>query len=223
MYPRIYIYTLLTWQIIIGRTYRNLSHIHSFMWYNYYIYNIDKPRVSKMKIVLGVTGGIAAYKLCSFCSLASKEDHQIQVVQTANSTKFIGSLTFEGLTNRPVLLDTFAHAMDHITYAKWADIVIIAPLSANMLAKIAHGLADDLLSTTILAVPAQTPILLCPAMNTEMWNNPITQRNIQILQESKRFHWLYPVEKRLACGDIGIGGLVEPEHILEKAKELCAQ
>ena len=173
-----------------------------------------------MKILLGVTGGIAAYKACEFCSLAMKAGHEVQVIQTGNSQRFIGSITFEGLTGNPVLIDTFQDAMDHIKWAKWADIVIVAPLSANTLAKIAHGFCDDLLSTTICATPSSTPILLCPAMNTHMWYHPMTQRNVAILQESKRFSWKMPIEKRLACGDIGIGGLVEPSEILDFCEAL---
>lgn len=174
-----------------------------------------------MNIVLGVTGGIAAYKSCNLCSLAQKENHFVQVIQTKNSTKFIGSISFEGLTGKPVLLDTFENAMDHINVAKWADILVIAPLSANVMAKITHGICDDLLTTIVCATPATTPILLCPAMNTQMWLNPITQRNLKILKETKRFHFLLPVEKRLACGDFGVGGLAAPIDILKECHRLC--
>ena len=174
-----------------------------------------------MKIVLGVTGGIAAYKSCEFCSLAIKSGHQLQVIQTANATRFVGPITFEGLTGRPVLQDTFDSAMDHIEWAKWADIIVIAPLSANSLAKIAHGFCDDLLSTTICATPQSTPLLLCPAMNTHMWFHPMTQRNVKSITESARFEWEMPVEKRLACGDFGVGGLAEPASILQRCEELC--
>jgi phosphopantothenoylcysteine decarboxylase / phosphopantothenate---cysteine ligase len=174
-----------------------------------------------MNILLGVTGGIAAYKSCEFCSLAIKAGHQIQVVQTQNASRFVGTITFEGLTGRRVLNNTFEAAMDHIEWAKWADVVVVAPLSANTLAKIAHGLCDDLLSTTICATPKQTPILLCPAMNTHMWIHPLTQRNVDILTATKRFDWQMPVEKRLACGDVGVGGLANPVGILQHCESLC--
>ena len=174
-----------------------------------------------MKILLGITGGIAAYKSCMLCSLAIKDGHEVQVVLTKNATKFVGSVTFEGLTGRPVLTDTFETAMDHIQWAKWADIIAVSPLSANSLSKIATGICDDLLSTLICATPIQTPILLCPAMNTHMWDNPIIQRNINWIKETKRFSILEPVEKRLACGDFGIGGLPEPTVILETIKTIC--
>ena len=175
-----------------------------------------------MNILLGVTGGIAAYKSCEFCSLAVKSGHQIQVLQTTNAAKFVGGITFEGLTGRAVIQDTFESAMDHIEWAKWADIVVVAPLSANSLAKIAHGICDDLLSTTICATPQSTPILLCPAMNTHMWLHPMTQRNVRILTESARFNWEMPIEKRLACGDVGVGGLADPAVILQRCVEICA-
>ncbi len=174
-----------------------------------------------MNILLGVTGGIAAYKSCEFCSLAIKSGHNIQVLQTNNAKRFVGSITFEGLTGRPVLHDTFEAAMDHIEWARWADVVVLAPLSANSMAKIAHGLCDDLLSTTVCATPLSTPILLCPAMNTHMWTHPLTQRNLQILRDSQRFNWEMPVEKRLACGDVGVGGLAAPSDILKHCESLC--
>lgn len=175
-----------------------------------------------MNILLGVTGGIAAYKSCEFCSLAIKKGHQVQVIQTPNSEKFVGAITFEGLTGNRVLTDTFDAAMDHIEWAKWADVVVIAPLSANHLAKIAHGLCDDLLSTTVCATPQSTPILLCPAMNTHMWFHPMTQRNVDIITATNRFKWEMPVEKRLACGDVGVGGLTDPAVILQRCEELSS-
>ena len=175
-----------------------------------------------MNILLGVTGGIAAYKSCEFCSLAMKKGHQVQVIQTPNAAKFVGPITFEGLTGNRVLHDTFEAAMDHIEWAKWADIVVVAPLSANGIAKIAHGLCDDLLSTTICATPVSTPILLCPAMNTHMWFHPMTQRNVQFITDTNRFSWEMPVEKRLACGDVGIGGLADPAAILQRCEDLSS-
>ena len=174
-----------------------------------------------MKILLGITGGIAAYKSCNLCSMAIKNGHDVTVVMTNNATQFVGKMTFEGLTGNPVLTNTFDNAMDHIQWAKWADIVTVAPLSANSLAKVALGICDDLLSTLICATPQNTPILLCPAMNTNMWDNPITQRNVRWIRESNRFSIIDPVEKRLACGDFGIGGLPEPIEILKKIEAIC--
>ena len=169
-----------------------------------------------MNILLGVTGGIAAYKSCELCSLAKKQGHDIKVIMTDNATRFIGPTTFEGLTGDKPYLNIFTDAMDHINLPKWADAIIVAPLSANSMAKIALGLCDDLLTTSILATPFETPIVLCPAMNTNMWCSPITQRNFKWLEQSKRFNFILPIEKRLACGDYGIGGLAEPIDILKK-------
>ena len=168
------------------------------------------------KLLLGVSGGIAAYKACDLTSLAIKAGGDVEVILTENATRFVGPLTFAGLTGRPVHTDNFAPgaAMAHIQLAKWADIVAIAPLSANTLGKIACGLADDLLTTTLLALPRGTRCLLAPAMNTEMWFKPVVQRNIRWIDEMERFSWIAPTEKRLACGDHGVGGLAEPADIL---------
>ena len=140
---------------------------------------------------------------------------------TVNAQKFVGSVTFEGLTGNKVLTDSTENGMDHITWPKWADLVVVAPLSANTLAKIAHGLCDDLLTTSICATPSHTPVLLCPAMNTNMWQNPATLRNRILLEETQRYTILSPVEKRLACGDVGIGALAEPTVILDECHRLC--
>ena len=162
-----------------------------------------------MNIVLGVTGGIAAYKSCEFCSLAVKSGHQIQVIQTMNSSRFVGPITFEGLTGRPVLQDTFDSAMDHIEWAKWADIVVIAPLSANSLAKIAQGFCDDLLMPLFVR-HHNHPYSSVPSHEHTHVVASVTQQNVTSITESGRFEWEILVEKRLACGDVGIGGLQEP-------------
>jgi len=168
------------------------------------------------KLLLGVSGGIAAYKACDLTSLAIKAGWDVEVILTENATRFVGPLTFAGLTGRPAHTDNFAPgaAMAHIHLAKWADIVVVAPLSANTLGKIACGLADDMLTTTLLALPRGTRCLLAPAMNTEMWFKPVVQRNIRWIDEMERFSWIAPTEKRLACGDHGVGGLAEPADIL---------
>jgi phosphopantothenoylcysteine decarboxylase/phosphopantothenate--cysteine ligase len=177
-----------------------------------------------MNLLLGVSGGIAAYRACELVSLAVKAGHAVQVVMSANATRFVGPITFEALSGRPVLTDTFdpafpgrdgaPAAMAHITLAKWADLAIVAPVSANTLAKLAFGLADDALTTTLLALPHGRRVVLAPAMNTEMWLNPATQRNVHMLQELGRFEIVGPAEKRLACGDVGPGGMAEPADLL---------
>ena len=166
------------------------------------------------KLLLGVTGGIAAYKACELTSLAVKAGWQVEVILTANATRFVGPVTFAGLTGRPVHVDLYADAMAHIALAKWADVCVVAPLSANVLGKLACGLADDLLTTTVMALPRGRPCLLAPAMNTEMWLNPVVVRNVRWLDELGRYGWVQPTEKRLACGDVGVGGLAEPADIL---------
>ncbi|MCP4806957.1 MAG: phosphopantothenoylcysteine decarboxylase [Proteobacteria bacterium] len=169
-----------------------------------------------MKLLLGVTGGIAAYKACELVSLATKSNWSVAVVMTKNATRFVGPTTFEGLTGQPVMVDTFARdgAMDHIDWPKWADVACLAPATANSLGKLANGIADDALSTTFLALRRGTPCVLAPAMNTEMWENPAVQRNMQWLGDQERYVVVPPVSKRLACGDVGVGGLAAPADIL---------
>lgn len=173
-----------------------------------------------MNILLGVTGSVAAYKACEIVSLARKQGHAVRVIQTASAAKLVGPTTFEALSDHPVLLDTFrgvTGTMDHIHWAKWAERVIVAPLSANTLGRLACGLADDALSTVMMAIPRGTPITLAPAMNTEMWLHPIVQRNLRWLADLGRYRVVDPVEKRLACGDYGVGGMADPAEILAAA------
>ncbi|RME20528.1 MAG: hypothetical protein D6798_20265 [Deltaproteobacteria bacterium] len=167
-----------------------------------------------MKLLIGVTGGIAAYKACELVSLSRKRGHEVRVMMTTRATEFVGPLTFAGLTAHRVLTDDGEAAMDHIQWAKWADVVCVAPLTANTLGKLAHGLCDDVLTTTLLALPAATPVVLGPAMNTEMWNHPAVQRNLARVRQDGRVIVVDPVHKRLACGDVGPGGLADPADLL---------
>lgn len=176
-----------------------------------------------MRILLGVTGSIAAYRACEFVSLARKAGHSVRVVMTASATRFVGPVSFEALSDHPVLLDTFVgttSTMDHITWAKWAEVAVVAPLSANTLGKLACGLADDVLTTTLMAVPRGIPVVLAPAMNTEMWLHPVVQRNLRWIEELQRYTLVDPVAKRLACGDIGVGGMAEPAVLLDTVQRL---
>lgn len=173
-----------------------------------------------MNLLLGVSGGIAAYKACELASLAVKRGHDVRVLMTENAARFVGPITFEGLTGHPPLTDTFSDGMAHIQLAKWAQCVALAPVTANLLAKLAMGLADDPLTTTVLAVPARTPVVVAPAMNTEMWLHPATQRNLRWLDELGRYRRIEPVSKRLACGDVGVGGLADPADILALCESL---
>lgn len=173
-----------------------------------------------MNLLLGVSGGIAAYKACELASLAVKRGHAVRVMMTENAARFVGPITFEGLTGHPVLTDTFSDGMAHIAWAKWADCVVLAPATANLVAKLAMGLADDALTTTVMAVPAARPVVVAPAMNTEMWLHPATARNLRWLDELGRYHRVDPVSKRLACGDVGVGGLADPAEILAFCESL---
>lgn len=171
-------------------------------------------------ILLGITGGIAAYKSAALTSALVKLHANVEVVMTENATKFITPLTFEQLTGRKTLVDTFdrnfTHQVEHISLADRTDLVIVAPATANVCAKLAHGLADDMLTTTILA--CKCPKLIAPAMNTNMYENPVTQDNLQLL---RKYGWnvIEPASGRLACGAVGKGKMPDPEllvqHILQ--------
>jgi phosphopantothenoylcysteine decarboxylase / phosphopantothenate---cysteine ligase len=170
-----------------------------------------------MNLLVGVSGGIAAYKACELCSLARKADHQVRVITTKGALQFVGAVTFEGLTGQRVMQGVFDHAMDHIDWAKWADVAVVAPATANVLGKIAQGLADDALTTTLLALGPDKPVVLGPAMNTEMWRHPAVVRNLELLATLGPYTIVDPVEKRLACGDYGPGALAEPADLLAAA------
>ncbi len=166
-------------------------------------------------VLLGVTGGIAAYKAAALASALVKQHASVEVVMTEHATKFIAPLTFEQLTGNRVSVDTFdrnfVHQVEHISLARRSDLVIIAPATANICAKLAHGLADDMLTTTVLA--CRCPKLIAPAMNTNMFENPVTQDNLATL---RHYGWevISPASGRLACGDVGAGKLPEPETLL---------
>lgn len=165
-------------------------------------------------VVLGVTGGIAAYKACELASRLRKAGAEAHVIMTKNACEFVAPLSFETLTNHPVVTDTFARPetweVEHVALAKKADIFVIAPATANIMAKMACGIADDMLSTTVLATKA--PVLVAPAMNTGMWESAATQENVQTLKK-RGVHFVGPEGGYLACGDSGAGRMSEPEAI----------
>ena len=167
-------------------------------------------------VLLGVTGGIAAYKMANVASGLRKAGATVHVIMTENATKFITPLTFETLTNNRCVVDTFArdfqYDVKHISLAKAADLILIAPATANVIAKLANGLADDMLTTTVLA--AKCKKLVAPAMNTAMLENPITQDNIARLRQYG-FGIIEPAVGMLACKDVGSGKLPEPETLLD--------
>ncbi len=167
-------------------------------------------------VVLGVTGGIACYKAASLASALVKQHANVQVIMTENATKFLSPMLFEELTGNRTLTDTFDRnsglRVSHIAVAEQADFLLIAPATANIISKLAHGLADDMVSTTALACTC--PKAVAPAMNTHMYENPVTQDNLDIL---RRYGWevVEPASGRLACGAVGKGKLPEPEVLLE--------
>ena len=174
-------------------------------------------------VVLGVTGGIAAYKSCEVVSRLRKQGAQVFVIMTKNACQFVAPMTFETLSNNPCVNDTFERPerweVEHVALAKKADLFVIAPATANIMAKMAHGIADDMLSTTVLATKA--PVLLAPAMNTGMWTNEATQENLRILQ-ARGVMTIGPEGGLLACGDVGAGRMSEPVDIVSRCVELLS-
>ena len=167
-------------------------------------------------VILGVTGSIAAYKAASLASMLVKQGAEVNVIMTANAVSFINPITFETLTGRKCLVDTFDRnfefQVEHVSLAKKADLVMIAPASANVIGKMAGGIADDMLTTTVLACTC--PKLVAPAMNTRMFENSIVQENMRKL-ESHGFQIISPAVGHLACGDTGAGKMPEPSVLLE--------
>lgn len=165
-------------------------------------------------ILLGVTGSIAAYKIASLASMLVKQHAQVHVIMTKNATNFINPITFETLTGHKCLVDTFDRnfefQVEHVSLAKQADLALVAPASANIIGKLAHGIADDMLTTTLLACKA--PVLISPAMNTNMYENPIVQDNLQTLARYG-MKIIAPASGYLACGDTGAGKMPEPETL----------
>jgi phosphopantothenoylcysteine decarboxylase/phosphopantothenoylcysteine decarboxylase/phosphopantothenate--cysteine ligase len=168
-------------------------------------------------ILLGITGSIAAYKAADLANALTKRGCAVNAVMTQNACEFITPLTIATLTNRRVYTDCFARAgefdVEHIGLAKSADLVLIAPATANIIGKIAGGIADDLLTTVVMAAH-EKPACICPAMNTAMWENPIVQENISKLS-ALGYKFVEPRESLLACGDLGKGALADTETIIE--------
>jgi phosphopantothenoylcysteine decarboxylase/phosphopantothenate--cysteine ligase len=187
--------------------------------------------LSGKTVLLGVTGSIAAYKIASLASALKKLDADVHVIMTKNATNFINPITFESLTGNKCLVDTFDRnfqfQVEHVSIAKKADVVMLAPASANVIGKIAHGIADDMLTTTIMACKCH--VFVSPAMNTNMYTNPILQDNLSIL-EKYGYEIIEPASGYLACGDTGAGKMPEPEVLLSYIvreiayeKDLCGK
>lgn len=177
---------------------------------------IENIMLKGKTVILGVTGSIAAYKIANLASMLVKLHCNVHVIMTQNATNFIHPITFETLTNNRCIVDTFdrnfQYNVEHVALAKQADVVLIAPASANVIAKLAHGLADDMLTTTTLACTCRK--IVSPAMNTQMYHNQITQDNIQKLRDYG-FEVIDPASGFLACRDIGAGKMPEPEVLLD--------
>ena len=174
-------------------------------------------------VLLCVTGSIAAYKIANLASMLVKKGAKVQVIMTANAVNFINPITFETLTGRKCLVDTFDRnfefSVEHVSIAKAADVVLVAPASANVIAKLAHGLADDMLTTTVLACRCKK--LIAPAMNTNMFENPITQDNLKTCARYG-MEVIDPAVGYLACGDTGAGKMPEPETLFAYIERECA-
>lgn len=179
-------------------------------------------RLADRDLIVAVGGGIAAYKTAYLVSRLVQAGARVHVAMTENATRFVGPLTFQALTHRPVLTSlweaTTPSGLEHLELTRLAKLFIVAPATANLLAKFACGLADNLVSTMALA--AACPILLAPAMNHRMWNNPATQANVQTLK-ARGFHFIGPETGRLAEGENAIGRMAEPDDIFAAASRLC--
>lgn len=175
-------------------------------------------------ILIGITGGIAAYKICDLINLLQKERANVKVIMTQAAERFITSLTIQTLSKNPVYTDMFMPISEtqvaHIELAKWCNLMVIAPASANTIGKIANGIADNLLSAVVAATSEETLIIIAPAMNTNMWNNARVKENVEKLKKlSKKYVFVNPKIGRLACGDIGEGPLADIEDILDTIKK----
>ncbi len=177
--------------------------------------------LKEKNILIGITGGIACYKVCELISYLTKEGANVECIMTKNACEFIAPLTLETLSKNKVVTDMFEKKehveVEHISLARKADLVLVAPATANILGKVASGIADDMLSTTLMATPS--PVIFAPAMNNEMYNNKIVQANIQKLREYG-YQFVEPIVGNLACGYQAVGKLAKKETIINKIKEL---
>lgn len=176
------------------------------------------------RVVVALTGGIACYKTATLVSRLVQQKATVQVLMTDAAARFVGPLTFQTLTGRPVITSLWQPQehlnSEHVGTARWAQLVVVAPCTADMLAKVAAGLCDDVVSLTLAALPRTTPVLLAPAMNAEMWANPITQRNLRTIVDVLGYHTVGPDEGWQACRTSGPGRMSEPDAILDAAARL---
>ncbi len=177
---------------------------------------VGTASLTKKRLLLGITGGVAAYKAVELARLLTQDGIDVQTVMTASACRFVGPITFQSLTGNPVYTDLWetntANSMAHIDLSRNVDTILVAPASANFIARVANGMADDLLVTLCLA--RDCPLLLAPAMNRQMWENPATQRNLDILQ-GENITILGPADGEQACGEVGMGRMLEPNELIE--------
>lgn len=168
-------------------------------------------------ILLAASGSVAIYKACDLASKATRAGHRVRTILTRHAAQLVSPQLFEAVTGEPAFSDEFGGArkgaMDHIDLAKWGELLLVAPCSADLVARLAHGLADDLVTTVALALPAGKPRFVCPAMNPEMLGAPAVKRNLALLAKDG-WHVMDPSEGPMACGDVGPGRLPEPDEIL---------
>ncbi len=178
----------------------------------------------KKKILIGVCGGIAAYKTCELVRLFINQGCLVKVMMSEAATKFVSALTFQSLSQAAVYVDMFSllkeETIKHVSLAQWADICVIAPCSANTISKIATGICDNLLTTVVCALDEKTSVLVVPAMNEYMWQNPIIGYNVAKLKKIKKYTLMVPLKGKLACGSYGQGRMPEAKDIYKKALTL---
>ncbi len=178
------------------------------------------------RVLIGITGGIAAYKTLDLIRCLVKEEHEVRTILTPHATQFVTPLTVETLSLHHTAVEMFSgrssDAIEHIELGLWSDIAVVAPATANFLGKLANGIADDLLSTTMLALAPATPLVLAPAMNTRMWQHPAVVRNLATLRADygPRLRIAPPQEKLLACGEWGVGAMAEVTEIATLITEI---
>lgn len=183
-----------------------------------------KNKIIKRNVLIGITGGIAAYKVCDLINLLRKNGNNVKIVMTKNAKEFITPMTLATLSGNVVYSEMFEsrnqYNVEHIELAKWCNLMLVAPATANIIGKIANGIADDLLSTVALSLPKLTPLFIAPAMNINMWVNPAVKKNIAYFcSQKQKCHVIYPRKGRLACGDYDEGALARVDTILDALKK----
>lgn len=183
------------------------------------------PELADKRVLVAVTGGIACYKSAALVSKLVQAGADVRVIMTEAATKFVGPITFQSLSSKPVITSMWQAddqpESQHVGFARWCELMIIAPASADIIAKLAAGLCDDVVSLTACALPRATPLLLVPAMNADMWASPIVQRNMQTLTDLLGVYVVGPEQGWQACRTQGAGRMIEPEAIVDAAAKLC--